>query len=123
MFSLNNDLQWRSKSLNISLSCITLNLSYSLRAFCSACSCVTRPALGSIGSSFNSKNLVSTFFQSAIVISTCFFAITTSRLYISTSPAHFSEGIRIFLILSDKWISPLFFYLVDMIVYCTIFSE
>ena len=30
-----------------------------------------------------------------------------SRLYIITSPDHLSEGIRIFLIVSDKWISPL----------------
>ena len=34
----NSDFSWRSKSLIISLSCITLNFSYSVSAFSSACS-------------------------------------------------------------------------------------
>ncbi len=40
-------------------------------------------------------------------ITTKDYDITTSRLYIITSPDHLYEGIRIFLIASDKWISPL----------------
>ena len=50
----NSDFSWRSKSLMISLSCITLNFSYSVNAFSSACSCVIQPASGSNALSFSS---------------------------------------------------------------------
>ena len=47
--SPNNSFSCLSKSLIISRSCMTRNLSYSVKAFSTACSCVTRPTSGSIG--------------------------------------------------------------------------